>query len=132
MPLSDDDDFLPESSKDYSKADLGHKDLLREKIQKEMGDQKASEVLHAELQSKSDLQSLKDSLAGAHDEETKRKQDEAERKREQSSAPKTKSLKEEEQSAVETAQDQATPDQLLQQQQSQPDVSDEETQTQPG
>ena len=132
MGLSDDDDFLPEADRDYSKADLGQADALKQEIERTLGEQKATKVQAAELKSKSDLQQLQHDLAGKADEETRRKQEAEEKAKEKSSAPKTKSLKEREDDIVEGAHDTVTPDQLIERQERETEVSDEESQAQPG
>jgi len=112
--LFDDDDELadiqPTPEKQFTRADRGKRDELREQIKSETG----KEVKHdeAKLHAKVNLKQLKNNVAGKMDEEDKRKE-KAEKEAEESETFVTKTRKQEEEESISTAQDKATPDKMI-------------------
>lgn len=135
MALSDDDkDFLPSLSSDeaFTHADRGKAKAMREKLKEEVGALQESQINDSDLSSKNNLKELKQQLTGKQDEEMRRKKEEEQQAETESTAPKTESLKEREESAEQTAYDNVSPDELIKQKQREPEVTDEESQAQPG
>lgn len=89
-----------------------------------MGAQKAAEADKAELQSKMSLEDLKTKLQD-DDEQIDSDQQEQE-------TFGTKTLKEQEEAKVETAQDEPDADTLIEREQDTPEISDQETTSEPG
>lgn len=130
MGLSDDDDdFAPSQSSEryFTQADRGKKEELKRQVERKRG-------VDA---SQKNLQELKSDLTHMQSGDTSPQKESVisdweDKKTEKSSAPKTKTLKEREEDAVHTAQKKDSPDSLIEQQQRAQDVSDEETQSEPG
>lgn len=132
MVFDDDDDLLPSSSSQeaFTRADKGKMQKLKQEITERMGAEHAAELDRAEVRSHADLQKLQSDLSGEADEETKRQQQQD--KQVAMRSPKTKTHREQEEAIVETAQDQPNADTLIERQEDAPEVSDEETQSEPG
>ena len=135
MGFSDDDkDFVPSSSNEdyFTSADHGKRKEFLQSIKKEMGSVGEAKAKETELRSQVSLSALKPQLVteGAKDEEKKRTEEE--QKKEKSKAPKTKTQKEKEEAMVEGAQDNPDVDTMLERENTKPEVSDEETQSEPG
>jgi hypothetical protein len=131
----DDDKDAPasfSSHKRFTRADKGKKDALKKKIKEKVGMEKESDKQKVDLKSQMNLQSLKNEFAGKKDQETKRKKEVEEKAKERSTAPKTKSIKEREESLLENAHERIDADTLIQREEAQADLSDEETTPEPG
>ncbi len=136
MPLGDDDDiFLSASSEQtFSRADHGRKEQLKKEIGRKFGAVKESKVQETELKSQLNLSQLKKEIStdGQKDEETKRAKDDAAKSEKSSKAPKTKTIKQMEESAIGRALDNADPDTMIERQEQQQEIDREETQAQAG
>lgn len=132
MSLKDDKDGLSSSSRRFDRADGGKKEELKKQIKEKVGMEKQTDMQKVDLKSDMNLQMLKSEIAGKQDEETKRKTQAEEKAKERSTAPKTQSLKEREDAAMETAHEKVSSDELIQREQSQKEVADEEATAEPG
>lgn len=129
MSWNDDDDLLPSTSRQeaFTRADKGKREELKRQIKAKLGTEKSAEVRREEARCKADFDRLRANLAGQQDEETKRKQRLDNEKK--SSAPKTRTRKEHEEDAVETAQDAPDADTILERGLDDPETPTEETAT---
>ena len=135
MGFSDDDeDLFPSMSSHESvdrTRDAAKKKELMRKLEQQMGAGKATEAKKAGLLSKMGLKALKDKLAG-NSASKERQKEEAQKKEEEGLASGTKTLMKEEQQQVMGAHDSQDADTMIERQESEKDVSDEETPMQPG
>ena len=131
MFTDDDDDIVPSSSREdyFTKSDKGKMEEIERKAEQKMGTVKAAEVSKTDLMKDVSLKKLKEEV----DEETSSFAKATEDKRDaQKTAPKTKTLKEEEEAQIEKADDKPDIDTFIERQQSQQEVEETEVQDQPG
>ena len=134
MLYADDDDgpLSPSESTTYTRADHGRKERLRRQVEGKQG--KSLESDKIELKSQVELEKLRDNVIdGERDKDAIRdakKQEEADKSKK--NIPHTERIKEREERAVATAQDQPGPDILIKREEEQEDISPEEQVKQPG
>lgn len=132
MTWNDDKDAPSSTSSGrLDRADHGKKDALKKQIKEKFGTEKQTDIQKAELKSQMNLRELQSSISDEDHKNEEQKQQAAEAA-EKSTAPKTKSLKQQEEAMTEDAHETIDTDTLLEREQSQPEISDEETSTQPG
>jgi len=113
MVFDDDDelaDIQPTVEKQFTRADRGKRETLKEQIESDLG--KNVEEEETELHAQVDLKQLKNNVAGKKDEEKKRKE-KGEEEAEKIKTFGTKTRKQEEEEAISTAGEKATPDKMI-------------------
>ena len=126
----DDDDIVPSSSREeyYTKSDKGKAEEIKRQAEGKLGVAKASAISKAELKKDVSLKKLKEDIKTEKEMHNETMNNDQQKER----APRTKTRKEEEESRIQSADDQPNTDIMIERQKQEGEVEETEVQDQPG